>query len=159
MIRQLPVPTRAGRDRHPVVPPAQSVRREAIRSLFGFGLGWPIGISPLLGLALARRATAQPLTAMQAEVDQLLAAMGPSGCSFFRNGRWYSAEAAQAHLRSKYNFLVSAGQITTADQFIDKAATQSSFSGQPYRVRCSDGKELPSRDWLREQLKTIRAAR
>ena len=96
---------------------------------------------------------------MQAEVDHLLATMGQSGCSFFRNGHWYGAEAAQSHLRSKYDYLVSAGQVTTADQFIDKAATQSSFSGQAYRVRCSDGKELPSRDWLREQLKTFRAAR
>jgi Family of unknown function (DUF5329) len=131
-------------------------RRVATRSLLGLGL--PLGWSSLLGLALTTRADAQPTTTMQSEVEHLLGSIQRSGCTFYRNGSWHDAKAAQAHLRGKYERLVTYGQLASAEQFIDKAATQSSFSGQAYRVRCSDGKEVPSRDWMREQLRQFRAA-
>jgi len=123
-------------------------RRRATLSLIGLGLG----------LAWTARAQALPSTRMQTEVEHLLGAIEASGCSFYRNGSWHDAKAAQAHLRSKYDYLRGLGQLASAEQFIDKAATQSSFSGQAYRVRCGDAKEMPSHDWMYARLAQFRAA-
>ena len=38
------------------------------------------------------------------------------------------------------------------EEFIDGVASRSWLSGQPYRVRLADGRELPARDWLRAEL-------
>jgi Family of unknown function (DUF5329) len=132
-------------------------RRMATRSLLGLGL--PFGMSSLLGLTLTTHADAQPRMTLQSEVNHLIAAIGQSGCIFFRNGNWHNAEEVQVHLRSKYDYLLSFGQVSTTEEFIDKAATQSSLSGQAYRVKCGDGMEMLSRDWMREQLKLLRARR
>ena len=121
-------------------------RRRATLSLIGLGLTW------------TARAQALPSTRMQTEVEHLLGAIEASGCSFYRNGSWHDAKAAQAHLRSKYDYLRGLGQLASAEQFIDKAATQSSFSGQAYRVRCGDAKEMPSHDWMYARLAQFRAA-
>jgi hypothetical protein len=60
-------------------------------------------------------------------------------------------------LRYKYDALVTRGQIKTADDFIDKAATTSSLTGRAYKVRCAGGLELSSGQWLREVLATYRS--
>ena len=39
------------------------------------------------------------------EIDQLLGALGSSNCRFYRNGKWYGAADAQAHLTKKYEYL------------------------------------------------------
>ena len=43
----------------------------------------------------------------------------------------------------------------SAEDFIERAATQSSFSGRPYLVNCG-GNERPSADWLKEELHLLR---
>jgi hypothetical protein len=112
----------------------------------------------VLGLALAQDAHAgRPAPVALAEINYLLDYMGKSGCDFYRNGAWYDSGAAKAHLRFKYDALVQHDQIGTAEDFIEKAATKSSLSGRAYKVRCADGQELSSNQWLRDALARYRS--
>ena len=72
------------------------------------------------------------------------------GLQFIRNGEVHDATGAAAHLRAK---LERAGdRVQGVDAFIDGVASRSWLSGQPYRVRLADGRELAARDWLRTEL-------
>jgi hypothetical protein len=91
----------------------------------------------------------------QSEIEYLLLEIGGSGCEFYRNGTWYDAKKAQSHLRSKYESLAARGGLTTAEDFIERVATKSMLSGQPYRVRCG-GEVVTSSEWLQRILQTHR---
>jgi hypothetical protein len=92
----------------------------------------------------------------QTEINYLLGFVESSGCEFYRNGSWYDSKSAQAHLRYKYEMLAAADRITTAEDFIEKAATKSSLSGRPYQVRCGGGEAVTSNQWLRDVLTRYR---
>lgn len=94
----------------------------------------------------------------RAEVEFLLGYVDVSGCQFYRNGSWHDSKAAQAHLRSKYQYLSSRRQIDSAEDFIEKAATKSSFSGQPYQVGCPGEAVASSNRWLHTALNRFRAS-
>lgn len=115
-----------------------------------------IGSVLLLGLLLAPVARAEPPTKVQIEVNFLLGYLEGSGCSFYRNGSWYDAKMAQAHLREKYNYLAARNMINTTMDFIEKAATESSFSGQPYQVKCIGTAVVASSQWLLDELARFR---
>jgi hypothetical protein len=100
---------------------------------------------------------AQPPPNAQTEVDYLLRYIETSGCSFYRNGTWYDGTHARAHLRTKYDYLAERRLIGKAEDFIDKAATKSSISGKPYKIRCADGVEVESGPWLHQLLAQYRA--
>lgn len=91
------------------------------------------------------------------EIDGLIGALGRSGCEFERNGRWHDAKRAQAHLQRKYEWLKKRDLVGTAEQFIERAASQSSVSGKPYRVRCPDRPVVDSATWFRGVLQRLRA--
>jgi hypothetical protein len=109
---------------------------------------------PALWLACA--AAAEPDPHVQIEVDFLLGYVGGSGCEFYRNGTWHEAAAAQAHLHDKYLMLVGRRPIHTTEDFIDKVASYSSFSGEPYQVRCKHGAAVRADQWLRDELGRFR---
>lgn len=92
----------------------------------------------------------------QIEIDYLLQYVETSGCSFYRNGSWYDSSHAKAHLRTKYDYMAARNLIGSAEDFIDKAATKSSLSGKPYKIRCGS-EEVESGQWLREVLARYRA--
>ena len=100
--------------------------------------------SLILALMLVPVARAAPPAMAQTEINHLLEFVGSSGCEFYRNGSSYDSKRAQAHLRSKYQWLAARDQIDTAEDFIEKAATRSSLSGQPYEVRCGGGEAVTS---------------
>lgn len=110
----------------------------------------------LLGLSLAPAAHAEPPNNVQVEVSFLLGYIEGSGCQFYRNGKWHNSREAQDHLRDKYKWLVERNQINTTEDFIEKAATQSSLSGKPYSVTCQPGTTIASKQWLREELARLR---
>lgn len=93
----------------------------------------------------------------QMEVDFLLGYLAVSGCEFYRNGTWYGSDAAQAHLRKKYAYLAALNMVETADDFIEKAGSESSFSGNAYQVRCNGGAAVTSRKWLSDELARFRS--
>ena len=105
----------------------------------------------------AAPAHAAPQAATAIEIDGLFSALLTSGCEFNRNGSWYSAKQASQHLQGKYDYLLKKKLVPTSEAFIDHAASQSSMSSKPYRVRCPGQPEIDSKQWFTEQLEQIRA--
>lgn len=117
-----------------------------------------LGLTWMLGLLWMKPGHAASTRSVQAEVDFLLASVEASGCSFYRNGTWHDSKAAVAHLRDKYDYLVVRNLIATTEDFIERAASKSSISGQVYEVKCGDGATVESGRWLREKLASLRAS-
>jgi hypothetical protein len=107
---------------------------------------------------IAAAHAAQPTPAARAEIEYLLSAVASSDCRFYRNGMWYDAKSAAAHLRTKYETLAARGLIGDTDEFIDRAATKSSLSGRDYAIKCEGIAEMSSRQWLGGLLVSYRAA-
>ena len=107
---------------------------------------------------MLQAARAAPLPAAEIEINHLLGLIETSGCEFFRNGTWYDAQRAATHLRGKYQALAAGGQIETAEDFIDKAASSSSMSGQAYLIRCGGGAQMTTRQWFSAALARYRGA-
>jgi hypothetical protein len=103
-------------------------------------------------------AHAAPPAIAQTEINYLLGFIERSGCMFYRNGSWYDARQAQAHLRSKYDALAAMGRVVTAEDFIEQAATKSSLSGEAYAVRCNSDPAVTTHQWLRDALARYRLA-
>jgi hypothetical protein len=110
----------------------------------------------LLGLSLLPAALAKPPVTAESEIKYLLSYIENSGCDFYRNGTWYDSKKAQTHLHDKYDVLVAGNRINTAEDFIEKAASESRLSGRPYEVRCGAGDVVPSNGWLRDALARYR---
>jgi len=102
----------------------------------------------------AARAEAPPVA--EFEINYLLGLIEKSGCEFFRNGTWYDAQQAQAHLRAKYDALAAHNQIKTAEDFIEKAASNSSMSGRPYQIKCGGGAAISTVQWFSAALAQYR---
>jgi Family of unknown function (DUF5329) len=99
----------------------------------------------LLPWLLASAAIGAPLaTAVRTETDALLERLETSGCEFNRNGTWYPAPEAKPHLQRKLGYLEDRSMVQTTEQFIERAASGSSMSGQPYFIRCGTGRILQS---------------
>jgi len=109
----------------------------------------------LLSLMILTAPVSQTLgvTDAETEIRSLLHAVRESGCDFDRNGTLYTAERAAEHLELKY----SRGKryADSAEAFIERLATGSSWSGEPYWMIC-DGDKISSAEWLAEQLEGSR---
>ena len=114
------------------------------------------GVTLSVTLFAAVPAHAELAPGARVEIDHLLAFVGNSGCEFFRNGEWYESRKGQSHISDKLNYLLGKDMIKATADFIDKAATQSSMSGQAYKVRCN-GVESASAKWLGDELARFRA--
>lgn len=111
----------------------------------------------LAGIAPAHAGTPSEATAR--EINQLFGYLEGSGCEFNRNGSWYNAKEATNHLRKKYQYLIDKQMVDTTEQFIERAATQSSMSGKPYEVRCAGQAAQASAQWFSAELKRLRGAK
>ena len=99
------------------------------------------------------RAQTLPVTEKQ-KIDALIEHVGElKDAKFIRNGSSYEPATAVRFLRGKWN--ANKAEVKTARDFIDKVATKSGTSGEPYLMRYSDGKEIPSREFLLAELKKI----
>jgi hypothetical protein len=100
---------------------------------------------------------AAPLAAAttDSEIQALLNAVETSGCEFQRNGSLHDAADAADHLRLKYRR--GGKYVDSAEQFIDRLATESSWTGKPYTIIC-DGVEEPTGAWLHRALAEQRAS-
>jgi hypothetical protein len=111
-------------------------------------------LAPAIFMASIARAAAPK--DVDLEINFLLGFVEASGCQFYRNGFWYESKAAQEHLREKYAFLNLRNLVNTTEQFIDRAASESSFSGLPYEVKCHGGAIITSKQWLTDELARLR---
>ena len=89
-----------------------------------------------------------------AEIQYLLQEVGSSNCTFVRNGQRHTAERAEEHLRMKYD--KGRKYIGDAEEFIDKIASKSSWTGKPYTIECANGAAEQSRNWLLARLQEHR---
>jgi hypothetical protein len=83
------------------------------------------------------------------EIQYLLEFVATSGCDFERNGTRHAPDDAADHLRMKYKR--GKRYVDTAEQFIDRLASESSWTGRDYTATCN-GKEISSGQWLHEAL-------
>jgi hypothetical protein len=111
----------------------------------------------VVGLSVSSAALAEPSAITQREIEHLLGYIEESGCAFYRNGIRYESKTAQAHLRRKYEYLTALRVIDATEDFIAKAATKSSVSGQPYEVSCGGHVPTSSNQWLSDVLAQFRA--
>jgi hypothetical protein len=92
------------------------------------------------------------------KIERLLMAIeSAEGVVFIRNGAEHSAKDAAEHLRTKWQ--AAGDQIETAEEFIEKIGSESSFSGEPYRVRKPDGTEVLAGAYLKDKLRDIEDSR
>jgi hypothetical protein len=110
----------------------------------------------IMTLCILPAAPAAPPAAAMVEINHLLGLMEQSGCEFYRNGTWYDAQRAQEHLRAKFEALAAKDQIKTAEDFIDKAASNSSISGQPYQIKCGASAAISTSQWFSAALEQYR---
>jgi hypothetical protein len=102
----------------------------------------------LLGFTSGAR-SAQAAEDVKGEIAYLIGFVRHSPCTFIRNGTEYAGPAAADHVQSKYDYYKD--QIKTVQDFIDRAATKSMLSGEPYQVRCPGGPTIKAADWLRTE--------
>jgi hypothetical protein len=115
-----------------------------------------IGAAWALACALASAGEMTPAT--QKEIAQLLDRIEASNCSFGRNGSWHPPADARKHLQMKVDYMVKRNMLGSTEEFISKAATASSVSGEAYQIRCGSNAPMPSATWLTAELKRIRGS-
>lgn len=116
-------------------------------------------IASVLVVASALAFATQPPPAARQEIAHLLEYVASSGCQFNRNGSWYDPGQAADHLKQKYEYLLKRGLVVSAEDFIARAASESSMTGKSYLVRCSNDAPVQSGAWLQTELTRYRAGR
>jgi hypothetical protein len=96
-------------------------------------------------LALALSPAFADDSAMDAEIDYLLATVAKSSCTFIRNGKEHDAGDARDHLQMKRRR--GKRYFDSTEEFIERLASKSSWTGKPYRIRCGD-EEVDAGDWF-----------
>jgi hypothetical protein len=100
----------------------------------------------------------QPAAGFQADrIGLLLTAVRESKHTFLREGKEYSGGEAAAFLVAK--LAAQRGDKPGVDDFVDRIASQSSRSGEPYEVRTAAGDVVTMRDWLRAELQRLDAGK
>ena len=110
-------------------------------------------------LLVALLLAAPTAPAVRAEIDQLLGRLEASGCRFNRNGSWYPAAEAKAHLLRKLQYFDDRSGVASAEQFIELAASRSSVSGKAYLVQCAAEQPVESEAWLTTRLREMRGGK
>jgi len=90
------------------------------------------------------------------EIQHLFDYLKNSDCEFNRNGKWYNTEEAMKHINKKYQYLIKKDLINSAEQFIDRAASESSMSGKPYMIKCGEAEPIKSSVWFKSELTRFR---
>jgi hypothetical protein len=108
-------------------------------------------------LLLALAFVAMPVTAgtMDEDIDYLLAAVADSNCTFTRNGKDYDGAQARDHLQMKRER--GRRYYDSVDEFIERIASKSSWSGKPYLIRCGEEPQQEAGSWFAALLAKHRA--
>jgi hypothetical protein len=115
---------------------------------------------PTAGPAVDAAALREPSSSEleKEKIQRLIDHVGSlEGAVFIRNGQEHTAADAAAHLQRKWD--VVAGELATAEEFIDRLASKSSVSGEPYRIRLDDGTETTAGEYLHQRLAIIERGR
>jgi Family of unknown function (DUF5329) len=110
--------------------------------------------SALTVFCVASTARAEPPVKEQTRIEKLIAFVeNQKNMKFIRNGTEYSCADAAKFLRGKMDSM--GGEVTSARDFIERIASKSSMSGQPYQVKFADGKTMLAAQFLSEELKRL----
>ena len=110
-----------------------------------------VSMTSLLALGAARAA---PAAHEQTRIEKLIRFVETQkDMKFVRNGTEYTCADAGRFLRGKLEAM--GREVTTAREFIERIASKSSMSGQPYQVKFADGKTMLASQFLSEELKRI----
>ena len=95
------------------------------------------------------------------KINFLLDQVGQVDGYFERNGTDHSPESAVVHLKMKLenamdSWFAPDKDKWTAEMFIDKIASKSSFSGKPYQIRFKSGQIVNTGEWLNKRLKDFK---
>ena len=116
-----------------------------------------IALSTAVAMCGSAPAWAQQDAPARQEIAHLLDFVAQSGCQFSRNGSWHDSKAARDHLQDKYDYLQRRKLVPDTRAFIERAASESSFTHRAYQVRCGNGQPLTSAQWLNAELERYRA--
>ncbi len=83
---------------------------------------------------------------MDEEIDFLLDTVGNSDCVFTRNGKDHAAEDARDHLQMKRKR--GKRYFDSSEEFIERLASKSSWSGKPYFIQCGDEPRVTAKEWF-----------
>ncbi len=117
----------------------------------------PILFALILFSAVLTPVQAAEPAATKAEITHLLSVLEGSNCQFHRNGTWHSAKEASAHMQTKYKYLQEKDLVPSAEKFIERAGTESSFSGKAYQIKCADNVVQASGPWFLAALVKFRS--
>lgn len=105
---------------------------------------------PAAKTSASATSTPHPLTEKQ-KIESLIQIVADmKGAKFIRKGTPYDASAAAQFMRGKWAWKSS--EIHTARDFIRICSAGGSGEGTPYFIRLPNGTQLPSKDFLSDQL-------
>lgn len=105
-------------------------------------------------LSVSKAASNAQALSEQEKIERLIKAVeAAQGLTFVRNDETHEPKAAADHLRRKYES--SKQDVKTARDFVRHVASRSSVSGEPYRIRLPDGRDVPAEQWFMEKLREI----
>jgi len=107
-------------------------------------------------LLIASSATWADEQAVAVEVGYLIDTVAESGCNFVRNGKEHTASEAADHLQMKAR--KGKRYYDTAEEFIDRIASKSSWSGKPYLIQCADRPAVEAGNWFTRALAEYRTS-
>ena len=102
----------------------------------------------------ATSARAAPPPQEQSRIERLIRVVElRTDMKFIRNGSEYDCSAAAKFLRGKLEAM--GREVTSARDFIERIASKSSMSGEPYHVKFADGKTMLAGQFLSEELNRL----
>lgn len=100
--------------------------------------------------------TVRPAAGFQPDrIGLLLRAVAASPDTFLREGAEHTGPVAAQFLLARLGGPV--GRAVTVDEFVDRIASRSSRTGEPYHVRATDGTVTTMQQWLRTELQRLDA--
>jgi hypothetical protein len=107
----------------------------------------------LVAFVFLTSASAFPAS-MDEEIDFLLDTVANSDCIFTRNGKDHAAADARDHLQMKRKR--GARYFDSSEEFIEKLASKSSWSGKPYFIQCGSEPRVTAKEWFSALLENHR---
>jgi len=113
-----------------------------------------VRLASLFVLLLAFIPAAYAEDPMDEEIDYLLDTVAASDCVFIRNGSEHDGDSARDHLNLKRRR--GKRYFSNTEEFIDRLASSSSWSGKPYHIRCGAEEQQLAKDWFTAVLEDYR---
>ena len=95
-------------------------------------------------------AYARTPSAVAQEIEYLIEKIEHSECSYHRNGKSHDAIQAADHLRLKLRR--GKKYADTAEHFIERLASKSSWTGKSYFLECQPGHLIEVSPWMKRHL-------